>query len=153
MCFSLQLVQVLSGHQNDNGVYSLYVTDYTRNEFIPPVSASWCAPALSGLVLKIEMWKEAAIKGPEMKPGDYYEIKNVRIKESSGGYWEGSFSEVRKLRKLDEEELEEEPNLVELLKYVPAPHQTSSLIIRSEGERKCGEMKLDWTTQGSFHTS
>lgn len=119
--FNLRVVQVLSGHHNDNGVYSLYVTDYTRNELIPPVNASWCAPALSDLVFKIEMWMEAAIKGPEMKPAEYYEIKNVRIKESAGGYWEGSFSEVKKLRKLDEEELEEEPTLIELLKYVPAP--------------------------------
>lgn len=48
--------------------------------------------------------------------GEYWEIKNCRIKESTGGYWEGSFSEVRKMRRLDEDELEEVPYLVELLK-------------------------------------
>ena len=93
------------------------MTDYTRNESIPPVNASWCVPALSGLVFKIELWNEASLRGPELKAGEYYEIKNVRIKESSGGYWEGSFSEVKKLRLLDEDNLEEEPHLVELLKY------------------------------------
>lgn len=94
------------------------MTDYTHNESIAPVNASWCVPALSNLVFKIELWNEAALKGPELQPHDYYELKNVRIKESTGGYWEGSFSEVKKLRHLDEDALETEPHLIELLKYV-----------------------------------
>ena len=103
---------------NDNGVYSLYVTDYTNNDAIASIQASWCIPALADLIFKIELWNEASVVGPDMQPGEYYEIKNVRMKESTGGYWEGSFSEVKKLRKLDEESLEEVPHLVELLKYV-----------------------------------
>ena len=103
---------------NTNGVFSLYVTDYTHNDNIAAVHASWCIPALADLVFKIELWNEASVQGSEMKPGEYYEIKNVRIKESAGGYWEGSFSEVKKLRKLDDEDLEEVPHLVELLRYV-----------------------------------
>lgn len=99
-------------------MYSLYVTDYTRNESIHPITATWCSPALSELVFKIELWNEAAVRGPEMKAHEYYEIKNCRIKMSAGGYWEGSFSEVKKLRKLDDEELDEEPHLVELLRWV-----------------------------------
>ncbi|KAI0086229.1 hypothetical protein BDY19DRAFT_962069 [Irpex rosettiformis] len=109
-------VEVLHGYLNPNGVYSLYVTDYTHNDSVAPVHASWCIPALADLVFKIELWNEASIKGPEMKEGEYYEIKNVRIKESTGGFWEGSFSEVKKLRKLDDEDLEEVPHLIELLK-------------------------------------
>ncbi|KAI0683714.1 hypothetical protein BC835DRAFT_1423045 [Cytidiella melzeri] len=109
-------VEILHGHMNDNGVYSLYVTDYTHNDSVASVSASWCVPALADLVFKIELWNEAALKGAELNPQDYYEIKNVRIRESTGGYWEGSFSEVKKLRKLDEEELDEAPHLLELLR-------------------------------------
>ncbi|KAI0345219.1 hypothetical protein BDW22DRAFT_1354123 [Trametopsis cervina] len=109
-------VEVLQGHMNENGVYSLYVTDYTHNESIAPVIAGWCIPALSDLVFKIELWNEASLKGPELKNGGYYEIKNVRIKESTGGYWEGSFSEIKKLRELDDEALEGENHLVDLLR-------------------------------------
>lgn len=100
---------------NDNHVYSLYVTDYTHNDAVSPVHASWCVPALADFVFKIELWKEAAGKGPTIQSGEFYTLKNVRIKESSGGYWEGSFSEVDKLKKLDVEEIDEAPHLRELL--------------------------------------
>jgi hypothetical protein len=121
---------------NDNGVYSLYVTDYTHNESINPVSASWCTPALADLVFKIELWNEASLKGSELKPGDYYEVKNVRMKESTGGYWEGSFSEVKRLRLLDDEVLDEEPHLVDLLRcvreaYIPSRARLSSTLPQS----------------------
>lgn len=105
---------MLHGYKNDNGVYSLYVTDYTRNECITPVQAPWCHPKLQDNVLKVEMWEEAAELGAKMTAGDYFSMGNVRMKVSSGGYVEGTISD-RKIRRLDVDELEHEPHLADLL--------------------------------------
>ena len=53
-----------------------------------------------------------------MQVGEYYSIRNIRLKRSSGGYLEGRMQEANKIQKLDEDELESQPHLVELLKYV-----------------------------------
>ncbi|PSR77622.1 hypothetical protein PHLCEN_2v7812 [Hermanssonia centrifuga] len=111
----LYIGEVLHGFQNENEVYSIYVTDYTANKEITPVNAPWCHHALADRVLKVEMWLEAAPMGAEMKPGDFIEINNIRMKSSSGGYLEATFSEGRKMRKLDADELEKEPHLEALL--------------------------------------
>ena len=109
---------MLYGHENTNGIYSLYVTDYTHNPDMVPIDRDWCPPSLSDKVLKLELFQEAALKGPEMKAGEYYFIGNCRMKRSTGGYLEATFSQVNKMRKLDEDALEDEPRLVDLLKYV-----------------------------------
>ena len=113
----LRSAQVLHGHQNTNNhnVYSLYVTDYTKNDRLAPMTANWCSPSLSGYVLRMEMWDEAKERAQHMKAGEYYEFVNARMKESAGGHWEGRFVQGRKLRKLDEDELEGEPHLTALL--------------------------------------
>jgi hypothetical protein len=107
--------QFLHSHPNASGPYSIYVTDYTKNDSLAPTTASWCSPTLAGYILRMELWDEAAERGPEMKLGEYYEIKNVRMRVSASGYWEAKFTEGRKMRKLDEDELEGEPRLVALL--------------------------------------
>lgn len=101
---------------NPNGVYSLYVTDYTRNPLTFRVEASWCPPQLADKILKVELWNAAAEKGPEMNAGEFYNINNIRVKFSAGGSLEGTFSEVWKLRKLDDDMIEGEPDLEALLK-------------------------------------
>ncbi|CCL99996.1 uncharacterized protein FIBRA_02021 [Fibroporia radiculosa] len=109
-------VEVLYGHENYNQVYSLYVTDYTQNQNLIPVEREWCPPQLSKKILKLELFDGAALKGPSLKQGDYYFFGNVRMKVSSGGYWEASFSQTRSMNKLDEDNLEDEPHFAELLK-------------------------------------
>lgn len=65
--------------------------------------------------MRVELWDAAAERGPELRPGEYYEMTNARMKVSSGAFWEVKFTEGRKLRKLDEDELEGEPHLAALL--------------------------------------
>lgn len=108
---------MLFGHENNNngGVYSIYVTDYTKNSSLTPVHASWCQPALAPYVMRIEMWNSAMQVGKDMRPQEFFALDNVRMRVSSGGHWEGKFVEGRKARKLDEDELEGEPHLAALL--------------------------------------
>lgn len=107
---------MLHGHTNNFGPpYSLYVTDYTKNDALAPTTAAWCPPALAPYVLRLELWDDAAARGPEMRAREFYELGNVRMKASRSGYVEAKFVEVRKMRKLDEDELEGEPHLAALL--------------------------------------
>ncbi|KAG6854698.1 hypothetical protein C0991_002409 [Blastosporella zonata] len=102
-CSDPLLLQVLNGHLNDNGVYSLYVTDYTINAAVPPVQASWCSPKLADYVLKIEAWDDAVEVAQGMFTGEYFSIKNARMMISHGGYLEGKVVE-KKIQKLDVKE-------------------------------------------------
>ncbi|GBE81897.1 hypothetical protein SCP_0402710 [Sparassis crispa] len=107
--------EVLHGYNNDNGVYSLYITDYTRNPALTAVQRDWCPPQLADRVLKMEMWNSAAAKAPDIKVGEYWFFGNNRMKVSSGGYLEATISEANKMRKLDEDVLEGAPHLEALL--------------------------------------
>ncbi|KAJ2965891.1 hypothetical protein NUW54_g13964 [Trametes sanguinea] len=62
------------------------------------------------------MWDSSAEVGPSMQAGEYYSIRNLRTKISSGGYLEGKMQEGEKITKLDEDQLEDQPHLAELLK-------------------------------------
>ncbi|KZT09597.1 uncharacterized protein LAESUDRAFT_512246 [Laetiporus sulphureus 93-53] len=108
-------VEVLDGYPNDNGVYSLYVTDYTSNAQLAVVNKDRCAD-MGNRVLKLELFNEAAEYGPKFKPGEFWFFGNSRMKVSEGGYVEATFSAVQKMRKLDEDELDTEPHLEALLK-------------------------------------
>jgi len=109
--------QVLYGHLNDNEVYSLYITDYTANESLTAVQGSWCPNGLADRVLKVEMWGKAAEIGPTMVPGEYYCMRNNRMKISRGGYVEGTISDA-KIQQLDETDAENHPHLKTLLECV-----------------------------------
>lgn len=98
-------------------MHSLYVTDYSRNPALTPVSANWVPPGLEGRILKIEIWPPAAELARKMQPGEYYRLNNVRMKISAGGYLEGTMSEL-KITELDTDELEDHPELRDLLKCV-----------------------------------
>jgi hypothetical protein len=113
-----QLSKVLYGHENDNGVYSLFVTDYTSNAEVDPIQASWCPSEIAHMVLKVEMWSPSSECAKTMQPGEIYSFCNMRMKVSTGGYIEGSFTEAHKLRRLDLNEAGSEPHLQALLKYV-----------------------------------
>lgn len=64
------------------------------------------------------MWDSSAEVGPIMQAGEYYSIRNLRTKISSGGYLEGKMQEGDKITKLDEDNLENSPRLAEMLKCV-----------------------------------
>ena len=108
----------MKGFLNDNDVYSLYVTDYTINPKITPVQSSWCPPDLSDRILKVEMWDSASQLGQTMKPGEYWFLRNTRMKISDAGYLEGTMQLAEKVRKLDEDDLTRDPHLQTLLEFV-----------------------------------
>ncbi|KAI0373030.1 hypothetical protein BV20DRAFT_849182 [Pilatotrama ljubarskyi] len=109
-------VEVLHGFRNENGVYTVFVTDYTRNPNMSPTQGEWCPPRLAPYALRIEMWDSSAQVGPTMQAGEYYSIRNLRTRISGGGFVEGKMQEGEKITKLDEDQLENAPRLAELLK-------------------------------------
>ncbi|KAG6814588.1 hypothetical protein H0H92_000117 [Tricholoma furcatifolium] len=105
-------VEVLNCQMNDTGVCSLYVTDYTINNDIPPTQAAWCPPGLADYILKIEAWDDVA---QGTSPGEYCSITNAQMRKSSGGYVEGKVNEKSKLRRIDVDEGSVNPRLQALL--------------------------------------
>ncbi|KAF7980156.1 hypothetical protein HWV62_39613 [Athelia sp. TMB] len=108
-------VEILKGYLNDNGVYSVYVTDYTRNPATAPVQAEWCPPELGDCILKVEMWDAASALAQTMETGEYWFLRNCRIKASTGGYLEGTMQLAEKVAKLDESDAEFNTHLAALL--------------------------------------
>lgn len=136
----LHRFQVLHGHANDNGVYSLYVTDYSLNPSITPVQGVWCPKGLSEYVLKCEMWDDAAKMGKIMMAGEYYCIKNARMRVSLGGYVEGKIVEpkINKLE-LDPQEASRNPFLTALIEYVVLSFLLWYFTFRFAGEKRLGK--------------
>lgn len=90
----IENVKVLYGFQNDNRTYSLYVTDYTQNDGLAVCASDWCLPGLQDRrVLQIEMWDAAQAIGPTMEVGEFYSMKNARMRISGGGYLEAKICE------------------------------------------------------------
>lgn len=99
---------------NSNEVFSLYITDYTRNDKGTPVQGDWCPPELSAYVVKMEMWDSASKVGPTMKPGTYYAMSNARMRMSRGGYLEAKMV-LPKIKRLNEDEAARIPHFKDLL--------------------------------------
>lgn len=95
-------------------VYTLFVTDYTRNGQIPLVRDNWCSPLLAEYVLRLEMWDAAAEAAQSMRPGRYYLIKNARMKINTAGYLEGKVAQA-KITPLKETDAETNIHLKSLL--------------------------------------
>lgn len=83
-----------------------------------PVQAIWCPPELADRVFKIEMWDDASILAQTIEKGDYWFLRNVRMRISLGGYLEGNMQQVEKVRKLDENEASSNNHLMALLESV-----------------------------------
>ncbi|KAG6844918.1 hypothetical protein H0H87_002402 [Tephrocybe sp. NHM501043] len=132
------VVEALNVHSNDNGVYSLYVTDYTINSGVAPVQAEWCPPGLGDYVLKIEVWDNAVAKAQTMYTGEYYSIGNARMRVSRGGYVEGKVVED-KIRRLDDADITHNDHFRKLLERVSF---SSAHNFRSHWYRR----KKDWQT-------
>ncbi len=92
------------------------MTDYTSNDGLPVVDASWSDSSLAKKILKAEMWDSSAEVAANMQSGEYYSIRNMKMRVSGGGYLEAKSAEGRKIRKLDDDELENEPELQALLR-------------------------------------
>ncbi|KAG5654131.1 hypothetical protein H0H81_007183 [Sphagnurus paluster] len=71
--------------QKTHQCYIVYVTDYTANEKLAAVTGPWCPPALAGRVAMMEAWSGAVDFVANMSTGEYYWIKNVRMKELGDG--------------------------------------------------------------------
>ncbi|KAF8637320.1 hypothetical protein AX17_002822 [Amanita inopinata Kibby_2008] len=127
-------VEVLHGFMNHNDVYSLYVTDYTKNDLITPTEADWCTPELADYVLKIEMWDDAARIGPTMEVGTCYSISNARMRVSRGGYCEAKVV-LQRIVKLDEEDAVKSTHFKDLLsrrEAWKAEHETSANVSQEQ---------------------
>ncbi|KAJ6618805.1 hypothetical protein B0H10DRAFT_2028043 [Mycena sp. CBHHK59/15] len=107
-------VEVYYGHKNDSGPYSLYVTDYTALTGAYPCQANWCPATLADYILRIELWDAALELAPTMLAGEFYLLKNVRMKMSGGGYLEAKLSEA-KIQKLKPDDEEKFPHFKALL--------------------------------------
>lgn len=105
---------MLQGFKNDNGVYSLYVTDFTKN---PALANNDRWPKIrQGTVLKIEMWDAAASRGPSLKNKGYYLLENCRMLNQEN-YLQAKIVEpkIRELSKEDERDMAD-PRFAALLK-------------------------------------
>lgn len=68
--------------------------------------------------MPVELWESATAVGPKMQAGEFYSIRNIKLRLNGGGYLEGKMVEGEKITKLDEDELENQPHLVALLQCV-----------------------------------
>ncbi|KAI1794699.1 hypothetical protein LXA43DRAFT_1080747 [Ganoderma leucocontextum] len=109
-------IEILHGYSSGDNTYTIFVTDYTHNPDVAPVQATWCPPKLAEVAVQVELWDSSSTVGPTMQVGEYYSVRNMRLKRSSGACLEGRMQQANKIQKLDEDELEGQPHLVELLK-------------------------------------
>jgi hypothetical protein len=92
----------------------IFVTDYSPH----PHVGDFFSAELADRVIKIEMNDTAADLQEEMKVGDYWFLKNTRIKIGfESGLMEGRLRESDGVRKLDPNDLLNEPHFEALLRY------------------------------------
>ncbi|KAH9484199.1 hypothetical protein JR316_0003679 [Psilocybe cubensis] len=96
-------VEVLRVYISPQGVHSLYATDYTLSPGSGSNSKEWPA-VMNDYVLQFEMWNDAAEFAEKMKQGEYYSIKNARIRLNRFGYVEGKIAQA-KITRLDEDDV------------------------------------------------
>jgi hypothetical protein len=112
----LNTIQLLHSHKNDNGSYSLYVTDYTEVQGTSWIRGSWCRAELRKHVLRIECWDQAAHSASTWQNGQYIAMQNVKMKLSNYGYIEGKWVEGKKADVLDISNAKSRPELAALLR-------------------------------------
>lgn len=139
---------------NPNGVHTVYVTDYTRNDQTAGVQSHWCPTSLSEFVLQMEMWDDAAEVAQTMREGEYYHIKNARMLANPNGYLEGKVVQS-KIVQLEETDAETDIHLRSLLEsvdyhFIPFPQLTIAFFFSFSfyqindcftGERRFGQLK------------
>ena len=94
------------------------------------VQSNWCPTSLSEFVLQMEMWDDAAEIARTMREGQYYLIKNARMRANPNGYLEGKVVES-KIIQLEEADAEMNIHLQSLLEsviiFIPLPRLTIAL--------------------------
>lgn len=108
---------MVKGYQN-NRVYTLWVTDYTRNPQAATVSYNWCPRVLANMLIPFELWDAASSMGPALNAGQYYYIENARMKISPSGYVEGKVVQT-KITQLSAHDAGKNNHLKALLESVP----------------------------------
>jgi hypothetical protein len=100
---------------NSNDICSVYVTDYTKVQGSHPRSNNKQIPlALSEHTLKIEFFDIMGKVGQTMERGNVYRLENVFLKNSTGGWIEGTFDFRGKIRQMSLDAVD--PHLQALLK-------------------------------------
>ncbi|KAJ7172132.1 hypothetical protein C8R46DRAFT_1084903 [Mycena filopes] len=94
-------VRVIHGYQSDR-TYILFCTDGTRLAGARPLQMEEIPRSLADYAFQIEMWDAAAKMGPQMRPGEYYHLRNLRMRTGTGGHVEAKLVE-NKIRKLNPE--------------------------------------------------
>ncbi|KAJ6531307.1 hypothetical protein B0H19DRAFT_1191176 [Mycena capillaripes] len=112
-------VRVIHGHSNGQ-TYRLYVTDGTRFDGGYPCQVDSCPTSLAEYLLPIEMWDQAGLIGPTMLTGEYYLLRNVRLKQNRSGYAEAKLVE-NKIQKLELDDANDYPHFKALLERLK-PH-------------------------------
>ncbi|PPQ67468.1 hypothetical protein CVT24_011525 [Panaeolus cyanescens] len=136
-------VEVLRGISSHNPqIYTVYVTDYTENDGLRPVGQDWCPQELSQAVLQLEAWDMASSIARTMQPGQYYSIKNVRMKVAQSGYLEAKVVQ-NKITQLKGEMADKNPHLQQLLerknKRMSAVQTSTEIPDRTVGDVEEGE--------------
>ena len=104
---------MLKIEKNQYGIVNVFVTDYTLNPHI----GDFFSAELADRVLRLEMNDAAADLEQDMKAGDYWFLKNTRVKIGfEKGLLEGRLRENRGVRKLDPKDLLNEPHFEALLR-------------------------------------
>ncbi|KAJ7709491.1 hypothetical protein B0H17DRAFT_227903 [Mycena rosella] len=82
------IVEFYHGHGSASStteLFNAYFTDYTAVTGVKHHEESWCPPHLRGYMLRIAMWGDARKMGLDMRPGEYYSLRNVRAMTSRDG--------------------------------------------------------------------
>ncbi|KAF9030691.1 hypothetical protein BDZ89DRAFT_659603 [Hymenopellis radicata] len=94
---TVELVDIYAGDRTT----TIFVTDYTKNDRVRPVTGRNFSTALAPYILSIECWDDAQQPASEMEVGGIYSLGNLRIRVC-GDYEEGKLNE-RKISKLNPE--------------------------------------------------
>ncbi|KAJ7583078.1 hypothetical protein C8J56DRAFT_1028943 [Mycena floridula] len=95
-------VEILNTFRPDSGPSIIYITDYTPLTGPGGIHGDWCREGLAPMVLKTEMWDYAKPVADSMEPGDFWTMKNIRMRQGRDGNLEGKIAQ-NKLTKLDVE--------------------------------------------------
>ncbi|KAF8913558.1 hypothetical protein CPB85DRAFT_1299416 [Mucidula mucida] len=94
---TVELLDVYTGDRTT----TIFVTDYTKNDRVRPITGGKFSPALAPYILTIECWDNAQQPASAMEVGGIYSLENLRIR-ICGDYEEGKLND-RKIFKLNPE--------------------------------------------------
>ncbi|CAK5277580.1 unnamed protein product [Mycena citricolor] len=96
---TLRKVQILQAYEN-SPTYSIFCTDYTELAGGKAIEADWCPPIIKDKVLRIEAWDAAFAYAQKMIVGEFYLLRNVRMRRNLVDLLEAKIVET-KISRLD----------------------------------------------------